>query len=157
MKPILYVLLLCVFLSACGSSPAELDATAAQVAKENSATQTALAPSATFTSNPKAAPTVTPSSTATQIPQTPTGLELAVAGLRHLDYIYAIREFGDTRVVPYLVPLLKSETNGTLKTCVSFFSNFLCSGPIFASHLDSQTLWSSLVNSFRFGKMGRVT
>ena len=67
---LLVLIVLSIFLSACGPSQAELDATATQGAADNFATQTAQAPTATatFTPSPTATATFTPSPTATATP-----------------------------------------------------------------------------------------
>jgi hypothetical protein len=62
-----------IFLSACGLSPQEVEATATQIAEAVFLTETASAPTLTPTPLPTDAPTVTPVPSATQIPtDTPT-------------------------------------------------------------------------------------
>jgi hypothetical protein len=68
---LLVLLLVCVALSGCGPSQAELDATATQVSADVFATQTAQAPTSTPTYTPSPTPTMTPTPTAT-LTATPT-------------------------------------------------------------------------------------
>ena len=62
---VLVLLVIGIVLSACGPSPAELDATATQASAHIFATQTAQAPTATPTSTPNPTPTARPSPTTT--------------------------------------------------------------------------------------------
>lgn len=62
---LLAALLIIMLISACGPSPAEQAGTATQLAANNNATQTALAPTATSTETPTPTATSTPTETAT--------------------------------------------------------------------------------------------
>lgn len=76
------VLLLILFVCACGPSQAELDATATQAAKDQHGTQTAQAPTATPTHTNTPTPTNTATPTATQTPTaSPTSTPTPLPGM----------------------------------------------------------------------------